>query len=213
MIEPRYTGGHGAESGQESAEPGSALPLYSTSEADSPDKKPQVSIEQAPSSGLIVFLLLVGILLPPVGILTSGIWLFNKRYRKASLPTFLAAILGASLWGWGIWTDIRSEMYASPRSVLSQYISAQDWAFESSGHYLPLVELKIKGYLPPDFPRPESLEFSLVEHVIGPMGYLVEIKPGTEENSFFRMQSLWADNTGEIKIGSRTGPRFAEASQ
>ncbi len=79
---------------------------------------------------------------------------------------------------------------------------------ESRGNYLPLIELKVKGYLPPEFPDQNALEFVLVEHVIGPTGYIVEMKPGTEENTIYNVQSLWADQTGQVRLGTRDGPRF-----
>jgi hypothetical protein len=204
-AEPSYTGGTPLEKPDDSATPEGRLPEYAPT-----IKKPEghEKIEATPRGCLVGFLILLGIAIPPLGAVTATLWAFNKRYRQAALPGFLAALLGASLWGWGIFAEMKQSAYDSPNAILKAYISAEDWAMESRGSYLPLVELKMKGYLPPDFPRESALEFSIVEHVMGPTGYVIEIRPGVEENAFYRLKSMWADQTGVIRLGGRDGPLF-----
>lgn len=210
LKEPVYTGGHGGETVPEESGEAVNLPAYAVIEKHDLDrrKKAGVVFGPPPNGVLIGFFLIIGAVLPPIGVAVALIWAFNRRYRTAAIPAFAAALVGAALWGWGMWSGARRHMYDEPYAALQTYVKAEDWAMESRGNYLPMVELKIEGFLPPDFPRPGQVEFAIVEHVMGPTGYLVEVRPGSEENAFYRMQSLWADHTGEVRIGSRNGPRF-----
>jgi hypothetical protein len=163
-----------------------------------------------PSPWLLGFLVIFSVVLPPIGIVCCLVMVFSRQYRHAALPMLLASLLGGSLWGWGFWAGPRETMYDRPCKTLEQYIEAQDRAKSDSGHYMPMLELRMKGYLPPIFPEEGFIEFSLVEHVLGPSGYRVEAAPAPEESRIYRMESLWTDQTGIIRLGSADGPRYGK---
>lgn len=207
--EPRYEGGNAAAPDSGSSKKTSDLPKYSEPDEETkefPSKK--IGVTKEASGCLIGTMIITTILVPPVGIVTAILWAFNKPYRKAVLPVFLATIAGICLWGWLIWGNMRVGMYDEPYDVLNDYIVAQSEANVGSGHYMSLMELKRHGYLKSDFPGDTKSELHIVEHVLGPTGFIVEIRPGDEEAGFFKIESLWSDQTGDIHRGSLTGPRF-----
>ncbi len=175
-------------------------------DADAPDETP-APLKQR-SGFLVGLMVFLSIAVPPLGFLFAIFWFFNRAYRQAVFPLVAASVLGAGLWGWGLYIDIRSSMYDGPHDAALVYIEAQDWAMERTGHYQSMLELKLNGYLPSDYPSGETIEFSIEEHVLGPTGYIVEIRPGSEESRIYRMTSLWVDQTGDIRRGTRDGPRF-----
>ncbi len=211
QSEPRYTRGRRRDRPEEPTAIEQALPIFRGVEPDSeavPAAKTGKRDFIPPSPWLLGFLIVVAIALPPIGVLTSIIMAFNSKARHAALPTLLACVLGGGLWGWGIWADTKNHMYDAPFESLEAYVDAQSWAMSEAGHYLPLLELKMEGYLPPDFPEPDKLQFHLVEHVLGPTGFLIEVAPEAEEVRFYRMESLWVDQTGTVKLRSSGGPIF-----
>jgi hypothetical protein len=131
-------------------------------------------------------------------------------YRKAVVPAILATIIGGGLWGWGAWADMRKNVYLEPVKTIEQYTEAQDLALATRGHFLSLLDLKMDGYLPSDFPEESNIEFEILEHVLGPTGYVIEFRPGFEESRFFSMESLWTDQSGRIRIGSIDGPELQQ---
>ncbi len=212
-AEPVYTDGRAASSEATSETPAEIPPAYAgvdneKQEAEAKADKPKAP-PPPPNAALVVALVLASIAVPPLGIVVTVIWLIMPTYRKSALSTFIAALIGGGLWGWAMWLDMRGRIYDEPYEILQQYIAAQDWARETDGHYLPMLELRIQGYLPADFPPDSSVEFTIVEHVLGPTGYLVEIRPGAEERRLYGMRSLWADHTGDVRTGSIDGPRYS----
>jgi len=208
--EPSFDGGRGASAGgaSETAEP--VPPVYAGSARFSPRLAARkIAPKRVANPTTIGVLVVLAILFPPLGILTAIIWAIVPQYRRAALPVLAAAILGGGLWVWFGWSELKRHAYDEPYAVLMQYVEAQDWAYEATGRYYPLLELKTRGFMPAGFPPETKVEFSIVEHVLGPTGYLVEFRPETEEVRLYGMQSLWVDNTGDVRIGSRDGPRFS----
>lgn len=210
--EPLYRGGGAAGYVTPDDRP-SELQKYSGEDPGETDTEVPLieksKLESQPASGCVLGLMIVmSLAIPPVGIFTMIAWAFMKPYRKAILPAFLATIVGILLWGWMIWGGMRSEILVEPYDVLETYLVAQAEANVGAGHYMSLPELKRHGYLKADFPGETESEFEIIEHVLGPTGFIVEIRPGDEEVKFFKIQSLWADHTADIRLGSRDGPRY-----
>lgn len=207
--EPYYTFGRGSQS-EEKAGGQPDLKYYAGSE--DMKKLAEKEIKEGgppppPANSFITgLLLIVGFIAPPAGLLTALAWLFMPSYRKAVVPVLLAAILGGGIWGWAAWGDMKKHVYEEPLSAVEQYIEAQDLARSTRGHFLSLLDLQIDGYLPSEFPKPSNTEFEIIEHVLGPTGFIVEIRPGFEESRFFRMESIWIDQSGQIRRGSIDGP-------
>ncbi len=208
--EPVYTGGGGAQPDSETSR-SSELPMYKMDEDGyKPAPGRPGSNEPNPSRvrSAIIFSMIITVILPPIGVAICIAWAFMPHYRRAILPVFAACILGLGLWGWALWKDMASGSYDKPYEVAVEYIESQDWAYENAGHYYPLMELKRRGFMELDFPGESDFEFELIEHVLGPTGYTVEIKPGDEEQDLLKLQSLWFDQSGSIHLGSIDGPLF-----
>jgi len=207
--EPTYIGGGAAEN--ESAQKKSTdLPRYGGDEPEKPTTNKSSPPPSEASGCLIGTLIVTSLLLPPVGIITAIVWAFQKPYRKAVLPVFLATIAGILFVGWMFWGMMRADLLLEPYNVMDHYLVAQSQANLDSGHYMSLIELKRRGYLKADFPSGIDPEIQIMEHVLGPTGFIVEIRPGEEEMKFFKIESLWSDHTGDIRIGSRDGPAYKQ---
>ena len=208
---PLYTDGYGAEKTDTNYE---SIPPEYEGVDDLRKGKPEKACEKkaipvAPANSCWVgFMILLALAFPPAGLVAAISWAFMPAYRKAAIPALMAALIGGGLWGWGIYADLRHGMHEAPHKALSQYMSAQDWALETDGHYMSMTELRRAGYLPGDFPDTSMLEFEIVEHILGPTGYLVEARPGGEEKTIYRMRSIWVDNTGVFRFDSATGPPY-----
>ncbi|MCX6647547.1 MAG: hypothetical protein NTY09_14485 [bacterium] len=207
--EPSYISGHGSQSEEEAGTP-PELKFYSGSrdmkDRAKEDLKEKVTKPPPANSFMTGFLLIVAFIAPPAGLLTAIAWALMPSYRKAVVPVVLASIMGAGIWGWVAWGDMKKHIYEEPLNTIEQYIEAQDLALSTRGHFLSLLNLQIDGYLPTEFPATSNAEFEFIEHVLGPTGYSVEIRPGFEESKFFRMESLWTDQSGQIRRGSNDGP-------
>lgn len=207
--EPSYDGGTAAIPGKADEQRGEGPPLYEGADkGKAVDEDTEETPPPPPNVSIVAVLMIIAIAAPPIGVITSIIWTILPSYRRAAAPALMASLVGGGIWGWVLWADIRGGMYEEPYSALQEYISAQDWARDNEGHYLSLLELRTAGYLHADFPTPSGVEFEIVEHVLGPTGYLVEISPGTEERRIYGMRSLWTDHTGDVRMDSRDGPRY-----
>lgn len=210
--EPYYDHGRTSEPDGSDYTP---LPAYAGSVVDDVDtetdsdklKDPPPPVNRALAGFMVIFSLIV----PPLGVILGIFWAFNRTYRIVVFPLLFAASIGAGLWGWALYADARQNVYNEPYQVLTEYIDAQDWARERTGHYHSLLDLKLKGFLPLEWPVDSGIELDIEEHVLGPTGYVVEIRPGLEESRYYGMQSLWSDHTGDVRLGTRDGPRFTQA--
>jgi len=213
-IEPRYVFGRAGDRERESVVerflPTYYRPSRQTESAGKIGVSSLATVDTPPSSCLVAFLIILSVILPPIGIIAFLITVFIPKTRHTAMPILMASILGSALWGWGFWASIRDNMYAQPVQALEEYIEAQDRAKADIDRYLPILELKIKGYIQPNFPKTGFIEFTVVEHVMGPNGYLVEVMPAPEESRLYQMKSLWTDHTGIIHIGSPDGPRYTK---
>jgi len=208
--EPFYEGGRAASPEKDVDISIVRPPMYAGVAEEEMEAK---TVEEAvppppPKTGIVVTFIIVAILAPPIGLVTSIIWGILPSYRKAALPALMATVIGGGIWGWAMWADMRRGMYEVPYGALQEYTEAQDLAMENEGHYMSLLELRTDGYLPVDFPPSGRFEYEIVEHVLGPTGWLVEIRPGAEELRIFRMKSLWSDHTGDVRMEAADGPRY-----
>jgi hypothetical protein len=207
--EPHYEGGHAGD--KPTDEPFSEVPKpYAVPDKDviehkiRPKDKPQRSVNGCAIAGLVV----VSLVFPVIGVVITIVWAAMPAYRKAAVSALLATLLGSALWAWAIYANNKVTVYDTPVKFLTQYSSAEDWAFESKGNYMPLLELKTKGFLPPDFPESLGSEINLVEHIMGPSGYRVEVTPDAIDVKLYKAQSLWMDQSGTIRIGAADGPEY-----
>ena len=190
-----------------------SLPVYLGGEEPDEDTEEKPRDIPPPKKTIAALFIIFSFLLPPVGILITIVEAIAPSYRKIIMPTVAALVIGGGIWGWAYFATEKVKFYHDPYIVLMEYSEAQNFAMESSGHYMPLLELRIQGYLPAEFPHEGHDEISIIEHVIGPTGWIVEVKHGDEEAEVIGLESLWADNTGEIRLGSLDGPRYEPDSQ
>jgi len=217
LEEPAYYGGSAAEDGPIDGKSIYELEKYGGEQADDAQKPDHEKAKRdeliLPANGCIIGTLIVAsMVFPPIGIVTSIAWAFLKPYRKAVLPAFLATIAGIAIWGYIIWGGMRADMYNEPYQIIETYIAAQSNANSESGHYMSMMELKRHGYLKPDFPGETKTEIHIIEHVLGPTGFIVEVSPADEDAKFFRIESLWSDHTGDVRLGGIDGPKFEPPS-
>lgn len=209
--EPSFTGGKHKSSEKEKHHQEHGLPFFLGSETFGTESDSSLGseISSKPKGGLVTLFIILAILLPPLGIILTFIMGLIPTYRTSCIPVLGSAVLGAAFWGWGIWATQLDTIYNEPVEVINDYISAQNWCYQSSGQYSSVLELKIQGYLPPDWPedlnRNNIFGFTLNERVLGPTGYQIEMSPPLEESSFYNLESLWFDHTGEIRIGNPDG--------
>jgi hypothetical protein len=211
--EPLYEGGTAASTEKEVDAEIVRPPMYAgvaeeESAAEKADEEKEPEPLPPPKAGVVGLLIILSIAAPPIGLITSIVWGILPSYRKAALPALMATVIGGGMWGWVLWADMRGSMYREPYGALLKYIDAQDRVMEEEGHYMSLLELRTDGYLPADFPEGGRIEYEIVEHVLGPTGWLVEISPGEEERRIYRMHSLWSDHTGDVRMDSADGPRY-----
>ena len=206
--QPSYEAGRGSRSEEETPEELELKPYAGVKEMKERDGREddEEKPPPPPNSTLMGFFLIISFIAPPIGLLTTIVWIFHPSYRRVVVPAILVTILGSGVWGWAAWLDMKKNIYEEPVKTISQYIEAQDLALTTRGHFLSLLDLKIDGYLPAEFPELLNMDFEIIEHVLGPTGYIVELRPGFEESRFFRMESLWTDQTGQVRKGSRDGP-------
>ncbi len=214
-AEPSYTRGHAVEESEEQTVIEQVLPIYHGA-LPPEDALAKTAVESKPvhvgrpRPWVVGMLIVLAVVLPPTGIISAIVMAFHRQYRAAALPALLASALGGSLWGWGFWANAKQHMYDEPHAAIQAYIDAQDWAKASTGRYVPLLEMQVLGFLPPEFPEGRLLDFTINEHVLGPTGYVVEARPEPEDAALYGIESLWTDQTGVIRRSSRDGPRFAE---
>jgi len=212
LEEPAYYGGGAAENGTSKGKSKPELEKYG---GENPEEKQKVKRAEPvhPASGCLMgTLIIASMVFPPIGVVTAIAWAFLKPYRKAVLPAFLATIAGIAIWGYIIWGGMRADMYNEPYQIIEAYITAQSNANSESGHYMSMMELKRHGYLKPDFPGETKTEIHIIEHVLGPTGFVVEVSPADEDAKFFRIESLWSDHTGDVRLGGIDGPKFEPPS-
>ncbi len=209
-VEPRHVDGQAArDSGDETID--SDLPAYAVTD-DKDKSAPGISDKSTPKNETnvvaIYMFVFLALLLPPIGVLVAILWILIPSCRKGVIPAVAASLIGFAVWGWIWWNGQQTSIYSEPHKLIQTYFTAQDRAHDVTGHYHSMMDLQINGFLPADFPPESEYEFTIIEHVLGPTGYIIEIRPAPEEAAILKMDSLWMDHTGDIRIGARDGPRF-----
>jgi hypothetical protein len=105
----------------------------------------------------------------------------------------------------------KAEVYMFLYDTMATYIEGQNMAQERMGTYMDVRDMERNGFVPGEWPRtnPEFDTYhEIVETNITSTTYTVEVRPiGTHFDSF-GIQSLWADQTGVVRIGSLDGQEF-----
>jgi len=108
-------------------------------------------------------------------------------------------------------SERKAEMYMVLYEPLTVYIEGQELARERTGTYMQLFYMVQDGYLPGGFPRtsPEyDTYFKLIETNITADTFTVEVRGLGPHFDSFRMESLWSDESGVIRVGSQDGEEF-----
>ncbi len=105
----------------------------------------------------------------------------------------------------------KAEVYMFLYDTIATYIEGQNMAQERMATYMDVNDMERNGFVPGEWPRtnPEFDTYhEIVETNITSTTYTVEVRPiGTHFDSF-GIQSLWADQTGIVRIGSLDGQEF-----
>ena len=135
------------------------------------------------------------------------------RYISLIFLIVFAAMTFTSCIGDSV-NERKMEVYDILYKPMVEYIAAQESAHERDGTYKPLFDLVQQGYLPGHFPRsnPRSdTYFELAESNLSEDTFTVRARPIGSHFDSYRIEPLWADQTGIIHIGSLDGPEFEPA--
>jgi len=134
--------------------------------------------------------------------------------RGSKIGIILAIIAGMTLISCSVGRkadERKMEMYMVLYDTMSTYIEGQNLAHERTGTYMSKRDMEQDGFLPGEWPRtnPEFDTYhEIVESNISSTTYTVEVRPiGTHFDSY-GIQSLWADETGNVRIGGLDGEEF-----